>query len=94
MPHPCPLRCEHAAGTFSEWSKAMAERRQGVVQWFNADKGFGFLEGEPGDDNRGIFVHHSSILMEGYRTLEQGQAVEYEVKQTEKGLSAINVIPI
>ena len=59
----------------------MGERETGKVKWFNADKGYGFIERESGGD---IFVHHSEIRMEGYRTLEEGQAVEFVVGQEDR----------
>ncbi|MCX7878242.1 MAG: cold-shock protein [Ignavibacteria bacterium] len=62
--------------------------QKGKVKWFNADKGFGFITGEDGKD---VFVHYKSINGEGYRSLEDGQDVEYEVEETEKGLQARNV---
>jgi CspA family cold shock protein len=60
----------------------------GTVKWFNAEKGFGFISRENGDD---VFVHFSAINMDGYRTLEEGQAVQFEVVQGEKGPQATNV---
>ncbi len=63
----------------------------GTVKWFNAEKGFGFIAREGGSD---VFVHHSSIEMDGYRTLAEGQAVEYEVAQGDKGDHAIDVKPV
>lgn len=62
--------------------------KKGKVKWFNAEKGFGFISGEDGQD---VFVHFSGILADGYRTLEEGREVEYEVEQTEKGAKAVNV---
>jgi CspA family cold shock protein len=62
--------------------------QKGKVKWFNADKGFGFITGEDGKD---VFVHFKSINGDGYRSLEDGQEVEYEVEETEKGLQARNV---
>ena len=64
---------------------------KGKVKWFNNDKGYGFIEYK---DNEDIFVHYSSILSEGYRTLVEGQYVEFELVQTDKGLQAKNVIEI
>jgi CspA family cold shock protein len=61
---------------------------QGKVKWFSNEKGFGFIEREEGDD---VFVHHSAITMDGYRTLTEGQEVEFEVVQGDKGLQASNV---
>lgn len=64
---------------------------EGKVKWFNAVKGYGFIEGDgPGD----IFVHHSVIQMDGYRTLKQGERVSYEVSNGPKGLQATVVQPV
>jgi CspA family cold shock protein len=60
----------------------------GKVKWFNAEKGYGFISQEGGTD---VFVHHSAIQMEGYRSLEEGQPVEFEVQEGQKGLQAANV---
>jgi len=67
----------------------MAE--QGVVKWFNNTKGYGFIEREGGAD---IFVHHSAISMDGFRTLNQGDRVSFEVAEGPKGLQARNVVRI
>ena len=64
---------------------------EGKVKWFNADKGYGFIEREDGDD---LFVHFSEITMDGYKTLVQGQRVEFEVTQGDKGLQASHVMPV
>jgi CspA family cold shock protein len=61
----------------------------GSVKWFNAEKGFGFIT--PDDSGADVFVHHSAIQMEGYRDLSEGQRVEFEVTQGQKGLQASNV---
>lgn len=61
----------------------------GSVKWFNAEKGFGFIT--PDDGGADVFVHHSAIQMEGYRDLPEGQRVEFEVTQGQKGLQASNV---
>ena len=61
---------------------------QGKVKWFNAEKGFGFIEGTDGKD---VFVHFSAINMEGYKTLNEGASVIYELINGEKGLQATNV---
>jgi CspA family cold shock protein len=66
------------------------ERVSGTVKWFNDDKGFGFIEREDGKD---VFVHHSAIVAEGFRTLKEGQKVTMEVTQGQKGPQAENVIP-
>ena len=68
----------------------MADRVTGTVKWFNATKGYGFLSQEGGED---VFVHHSAIQMEGYRTLQEGQTVEFTVERGPKGLQASNVTP-
>ncbi|HEX8618946.1 MAG TPA: cold shock domain-containing protein [Thermoanaerobaculia bacterium] len=60
----------------------------GVVKWFNNDKGYGFIKRNTGED---VFVHHSSIQASGYRTLNEGERVEFDVKQGPKGLQAENV---
>lgn len=63
-------------------------REKGVVKWFNAAKGYGFIQRASGED---VFVHFSAIQMSGYRTLEEGTEVEFEVKKGPKGLQAENV---
>lgn len=60
----------------------------GIVKWFNNDKGYGFIKRETGED---VFVHHTAIQQSGYRTLNEGEKVEFEVKQGPKGLQAENV---
>lgn len=61
---------------------------QGTVKWFNESKGFGFIERENGED---IFVHHSGILSEGFKTLNDGAKVEFSVEDSEKGPRAVSV---
>ena len=68
----------------------MAEQVTGPVKWFNDAKGFGFIERADGPD---VFVHHSAIKSDGFRTLKEGQAVTMEVTQGQKGPQAENVIP-
>jgi cold shock protein len=63
-------------------------REQGTVKWFNASKGFGFIQRETGED---VFVHFSAIQSDGYKSLNDGQAVEFEVTKGPKGLQASNV---
>ena len=63
----------------------------GTVKWFNPDKGFGFISQSSGDD---VFVHFSAIQTSGYRSLDEGQQVEFDVQQGPKGLQAANVKPI
>lgn len=65
---------------------------RGKVKWFNNDKGFGFIENS--ETNEDIFVHYSSVLSEGYKTLVEGQYVEFELVRTDKGLQAKNVAEI
>ncbi|MFN2225788.1 MAG: cold-shock protein, partial [Anaerolineae bacterium] len=65
----------------------MSERVSGTVKWFNGSKGYGFIEREGGKD---VFVHYSAIQGEGYRNLEEGQRVEFEIEQDPKGLRAAN----
>ena len=62
--------------------------RLGKIKWFNNEKGYGFIEGEHDED---IFVHYSAIKQDGYKSLSEGQMLEYELLETEKGLQAINV---
>lgn len=69
----------------------MAERETGTVKWFNAEKGFGFISREQGGD---VFVHYSEIRSTGFRTLDEGQRVEFTVAQGEKGPQAQEVDPI
>ncbi|MFD1430818.1 MULTISPECIES: cold-shock protein [Lacticaseibacillus] len=62
--------------------------QQGTVKWFNADKGYGFITGEDGKD---VFVHFSAIQGDGYKTLDEGQAVTFDVEQSDRGPQAANV---
>ena len=64
-------------------------KEKGVVKWFNAAKGYGFIQRSSGDD---VFVHFSAIQANGYRSLDEGAEVEFEVKQGPKGLQAENVM--
>ncbi len=66
----------------------MAETETGTVKWFSAEKGYGFIAREGGDD---VFVHHSELRMSGYRTLEEGQKVQFKVVQGQKGPQAQEV---
>ncbi|MDP6923594.1 MAG: cold-shock protein [Candidatus Scalindua sp.] len=63
----------------------------GTVKWFNDSKGFGFISQEDGDD---VFVHHTSIQAEGFKSLSEGDKVEFEIVQDEKGLKASNVVKL
>lgn len=60
----------------------------GTVKWFNDQKGFGFIEREEGKD---VFVHYSAIVGDGYRSLEEGQSVQFDIEETDKGPQAVNV---
>ncbi|MEJ2203512.1 MAG: cold shock domain-containing protein [Gemmatimonadota bacterium] len=62
---------------------------KGTVKWFNDSKGYGFIEQPAGDD---VFVHFSAIVGNGFRTLAEGEAVEFEVRDTDRGLQASNVV--
>lgn len=65
---------------------------QGTVKWFNAEKGYGFIT--PDDGGKDVFVHHTAIKAEGFRSLNEGQKVEFEIMQGQKGPQAANVRPI
>jgi CspA family cold shock protein len=67
----------------------MSERQVGTVKWFNASKGYGFITREGAED---VFVHHSAIQGEGYKSLDEGQRVEFSVERGPKGLQATNVV--
>ena len=69
----------------------MSDRVNGIVKWFNNAKGFGFITRDNGDD---VFVHFRSIRGDGYRTLTQGQAVEFELMEGPKGLHAEDVLKL
>jgi len=66
----------------------MSDRETGIVKWFNASKGYGFISREGAED---VFVHYSAIQADGFRTLEEGQRVEFSVEQGPKGPQAANV---
>ena len=61
---------------------------KGTVKWFNASKGYGFINRDSGED---VFVHYKSISMDGFKSLKQGEKVEFEIEETQKGLQATNV---
>lgn len=69
----------------------MSEKEQGTVKWFNGSKGYGFIERAQGGD---IFVHFNAIVGEGYRNLEEGQRVEFNVVEGQKGPQAENVVAL
>ena len=64
---------------------------KGTVKWFNNQKGYGFISMDDGTD---IFVHYTGLVMEGFKTLDEGQAVEFEIAQGDKGPQAVNVTKI
>lgn len=64
----------------------------GTVKWFNADKGFGFINQDNGGDD--VFVHFRAIVSDGYKSLEEGQSVSFEIENGQKGLQAANVTPL
>lgn len=69
----------------------MAAVKAGTVKWFNAEKGYGFISTEGGND---VFVHFSAIQTEGFKTLEEGQAVEFEIVEGSRGPQAANVVKL
>ncbi len=66
----------------------MSERKNGTVKWFNSSKGYGFITQKSGED---VFVHFQSIIGDGYKSLEEGQEVEFSITQGQKGLQASEV---
>ena len=69
----------------------MSEKEIGTVKWFNDAKGYGFISREGSDD---VFVHHTAIQMDGFKSLSEEQQVEFSVEQGDKGLQAIDVRPV
>jgi CspA family cold shock protein len=83
----CGWRREQAPNS-SKQDEELFVKEQGTVKWFNASKGFGFIQRQSGED---VFVHFSAIQSDGYKSLNDGQAVEFEVVKGPKGLQAANV---
>jgi cold shock protein len=75
-------------GASRRWCRRTFSLEQGTVKWFSNEKGYGFIEREGGDD---VFVHFSAITMDGYKSLTEGQRVQFEVVQGPKGAQAANV---
>jgi CspA family cold shock protein len=67
------------------------ERETGTVKWFSDSKGYGFIRRDAGED---VFVHYTGITGEGFKTLSEGQRVEFSVEETSRGLQAVDVIPL
>ncbi len=65
---------------------------EGIVKWFDAKKGFGFIE--PDDASEDVFVHYSALKMDGFKDLQEGQRVSFEVEDSDKGMRAANVSPL
>ena len=86
-----PARERRAVDRGAVWRRGIATVASGTVKWFNAEKGYGFIS-QPGG-GADVFVHHTAIQMNGYRVLEEGQAVEFEVEEGPKGLMAKEVRP-
>jgi CspA family cold shock protein len=79
-------------GRVKEIKVHMSERTTGVVKWFNATKGYGFIA--PDEGGKDVFVHHSAIQMEGYATLDENDRVEFTIEESPKGPQAANVVKI
>jgi CspA family cold shock protein len=88
---PFPGRRTVGTGHRRRYAKEQFEMAQGRVKWFNDAKGFGFIEQEGGED---VFVHFSAIKAEGFKSLAEGQQVQFDVVQGPKGLQAANVVKV
>src|SRR5579864_5354351 len=94
IPYATGIGCLDGPRTWGRRTNESGERvvkEKGTVKWFNAAKGYGFIQRASGDD---VFVHFSAIQSNGYRSLDEGAEVEFEVKQGPKGLQAENVMRI
>jgi CspA family cold shock protein len=89
MTSPRRVEARRPAKPPSEFPKEVCWMATGTVKWFNDAKGFGFITQDGGGED--VFVHHTAIVAEGFRTLKEGQKVEFEVKKGPKGLQAANV---
>ena len=87
-----PARADNTRAESSSNSKKAVQMAQGTVKWFNDAKGFGFITQEGGGED--LFCHHTAIQTEGFRSLSEGQRVEFDVARGPKGLQAQNVRPI
>ena len=74
--------------TYVQLHRRIFNMEQGTVKWFNADKGFGFITREDGND---VFVHFSAIQGDGFKTLDEGQSVTFDVEESDRGPQAVNV---
>jgi len=89
-----PRNLDHKAGTATQFLRTRPARMpRGIVKWFNNKKGFGFITG-PDAASPDIFVHYSEILAEGYKALEEGDTVEFELAPSERGPKALKVVKI
>ena len=86
-----PIRLQEPESGHHAKEQLPLAREQGVVKWFNAAKGYGFIQRQSGED---VFVHFSAIQMDGYKSLNEGQLVEFEVRQGPKGFQAENVMKV
>jgi cold shock protein len=77
---------------FTTWQKEVFDMATGTVKWFNDQKGYGFIT--PDEGGKDVFVHHSSIVGDGFKTLAEGAKVEFEVAEGQKGPEAKNVVTV
>jgi cold shock protein len=84
-------QCRRLFGVFARGGETNVERLRGTVKWFNNAKGYGFLGRDDGPD---VFIHYSAITSEGYKSLQEGDKVEFEIVQGQKGPQAANVTKV